>query len=252
VWRARKAARVSVLVLVLICMWWGVPATMPGPMSARAGQVDSVRVPILLYHAIDYSGLAYSVTPEQLHAQCAWLLQNGYTSITLGQFWDASLGYATLPPNPVVLTNDDGWSSAVTFADILAEYGFIGNYFINNVSPLSTDAIWGLAQRGEIEAHTATHAWMSSLAYEGQLAEIVENKSYLEGVTGQPVRFLAWPFGDRNESAIQAAAAAGIVAAFGLGGTAAYTGAVDPYQIPRIMMEAKDDLDTFVAKVSGW
>jgi peptidoglycan/xylan/chitin deacetylase (PgdA/CDA1 family) len=175
----------------------------------------------------------------------------GYTSITLGQFWDASLGYGMLPTNPVVLTNDDGWSSAITFADILAEYGFIGTYFINNVSKLTADEIWSLSQRGEIEAHTVSHAWMSSLDYEDQLAEIVENKAYLEGITGQPVRFLAWPFGDRNESAIQAAAAAGIVAAFGLGGNAAYTGANDPYQIPRIMLKVTDDLDTFAAKVSG-
>jgi peptidoglycan/xylan/chitin deacetylase (PgdA/CDA1 family) len=219
--------------------------------TARAAQVDSVRVPILLYHAIDSSGISYSVTPEQLHAQCAWLVQNGYTSITLGQFWDASLGYGTLPANPVVLTNDDGWPSAMTFADILAEYGLIGTYFINNVSELTADEIWSLSQPGEIEAHTVSHAWMSSLDYEGQLAEIVENKAYLEGITGQPVRFLAWPFGDRNESAIQAAAAAGIVAAFGLGGTGAYVGALDAYQIPRILMEVTDDLDTFAAKVSG-
>ena len=68
--------------------------------------------------------------------------------------------------------------------------------------------------------------------YDAQLAEIVENKTFLEQITGQPIRFLAWPFGERNESAIQAAAAAGIVGAFGLGGAAADLFALDPYQIP--------------------
>jgi hypothetical protein len=29
-------------------------------------------------------------------------------------------------------------------------------------------------------------------------------------------------------------------------------GALDPYAIPRIMMQVEDDLDTFAAKVSWW
>jgi hypothetical protein len=93
---------------------------------------------------------------------------------------------------------------------------------------------------------------MSGLGYDAQLAEISENKAYIEQITGIPVRFLAWPFGDRDDSAVQAASAAGIVAAFGLGGTGCHLGAHDPYHIPRIMMHVEDDLATFAAKVSWW
>jgi peptidoglycan/xylan/chitin deacetylase (PgdA/CDA1 family) len=103
-----------------------------------------------------------------------------------------------------------------------------------------------------VQAHTATHQAMSQLGYEGQLAEIVENKGYLEQITGQAVQFLAWPFGDYNASAVEAAAAAGIVGAFGLSGTGCNMHAVDPYHVPRIMMTVGDDLDTFAAKVSWW
>jgi hypothetical protein len=94
----------------------------------------AVRVPVLVYHGVDYSGLEESVTPEQLDAQARWLVDNGYTSITLWQFWDAAMGYASLPANPVLLTNDDGTPSALTFAEILARYGLVGNYFVNNSS----------------------------------------------------------------------------------------------------------------------
>lgn len=128
----------------------------------------------------------------------------------------------------------------------------VGSYFLNSVSPLTADQILLLSHLGSVQAHTATHVHLSELDYDGQLAEITQNMAYLEGITGQPVRFLAWPFGDRNESAVQAAAAAGIVAAFGLGGTAAQLLALDPYHIPRIMMGAEDDLAMFAAKVSGW
>jgi peptidoglycan/xylan/chitin deacetylase (PgdA/CDA1 family) len=242
VWRG---ARVILCALVLLLAWH--------PMPVRAMEESAVvRVPVLVYHNVDYSGSEFSVTPEQLDAQSRWLIDNGYTAITVWQFWDAAMGYGALPVNPVLLTNDDGWSSAMTFAEILGRYGLVGNYFINNVSPLTADQIFTLSQYGPVQAHTATHQSMSHLNYDGQLAEIVENKAYLEQITGQPVQFLAWPFGDRNASAIEAAAAAGIVGAFGLSGTGCFLHAVDPYHVPRIMMVASDDLDTFAAKVGWW
>ena len=65
------------------------------------------------------------------------------------------------------------------------------------------------------------------------------------------MRFLAWPYGDVNESAIKAAEAAGMIAAFGLGGTAAGVDVVDPYTVPRITIFVGDDLETFAAKITG-
>lgn len=215
-----------------------------------AAQAAPIRVPILAYHAVDASASTYSVTAEQLDEQCRWLVENGYTAITLGQFWAAVTEGAVLPPNPVLLTNDDGWSSTVLFAEILARYGMVGTYFVNNTSPLPPDQIAALSLRGGVHAHTASHANLTGLAYEGQLAEIAGNKTHIEQITGQPVTFLAWPFGETNEGAVQAAAAAGIVGAFGLGGTAAQVGALDPYRIPRIIVGSSDDLASFATKVA--
>lgn len=245
-WRgARTVLCALVLVLFQILVWF--------PLPARAVEESaSVRVPVLVYHNVDYSGNEHSVTPEQLDEQCRWLYENGYTSITVHQFWDAAMGYGTLPVNSVMLTNDDGWSSAMTFAEILGRYGLVGNYFVNNVSQLSADQILTLAQYGPVQAHTATHQMLSQLDYEGQLAEISQNVAYLEQITGQPVQFIAWPFGDYNASAVEAAAASGIVGAFGLSGTGCFLHSVDPYYVPRIMMGVGDDLDTFAAKVGWW
>jgi peptidoglycan/xylan/chitin deacetylase (PgdA/CDA1 family) len=250
--RAVFARRARIVVWLLVIALAGLVIPVASGGGAGAAQGAAIRVPILAYHNVDYSGSAYSVTPEQLAEQCRWLLENGYIAITLGEFWDAAMGLAKLPPNPVVLTNDDGWSSVMAFAEITAQHGMPATFFINNVSPLTPDQIAHLAQFGAVEAHTATHAHLASMEYEAQLAEIVQNKAYLEQITGRPVRFLAWPFAERNESAVQAAQAAGIVAAFGLGGTPAYVGAIDPYHIPRILMTVEDDIGTFAAKVSGW
>jgi peptidoglycan/xylan/chitin deacetylase (PgdA/CDA1 family) len=209
------------------------------------------RVPILVYHTVDESGNTYSLTPRQLNEQCRWLVEHGYTSITLRQFWRAARGLADLPPHPVMLTNDDGDLSARKFAKILERYGLVGNYFVNNVSHLTRREIWSLAQRGSVEAHTVSHVALSGLDYEDQIAEIAENQSYLEEITGQPVRFLAWPYGDVNERAIEAATATGIVMAFGLGATAADLDTTDWYSIPRMAILVDDDLETFAAKVTA-
>src|SRR5215212_11334405 len=129
IWRD---ARAIVCALVLFQVLAGFPS------PARAMEESaSIRVPILAYHNVDYSGSDFSVTPEQLDEQCRWLIENGYTAITVWQFWDAAMGSGTLPVNPILLTNDDGWSSVMSFAEILGRYGLVGNFFINNYSPLS-------------------------------------------------------------------------------------------------------------------
>ena len=216
------------------------------------GAQNATRVPVLCYHNIDYSGAGYAVTPELLDAQCTWLSTNGYTPISVFQLLSAFTSGAVLPANPVLLTNDDGWSSSVTFAQTLGAHGMTGNYFINNYSPLSAADILLLAQNGPVQAHTANHQFMSQLDPATQSAEIVNNQAYISGITGQPVQFLAWPFGDVSPSAIQTAKDAGILAAFGLGGAPCYVGASDLYAIPRIMMDASDTLDTFASKVTHW
>jgi peptidoglycan/xylan/chitin deacetylase (PgdA/CDA1 family) len=242
-----REARVIVCALVLLQLLVGYPS------SGRAMEESAnIRVPVLAYHNVDYSGSEFSVTPEQLDEQCRWLYENGYTSITLWQFWEAAMGSGALPVNPVLITNDDGWSSVMTFAEILGRYGLVGNYFINNYSPLSPEQILTLAQHGPVQAHTANHQYLSQLDYESQLAEISQNVTYIEQITGQPVQFLAWPFGDHNSSAIEAAAASGIIGAFGLNGTGCFLHGIDPYYVPRILMVVSDDLDTFSAKVSWW
>src|SRR3712207_4207333 len=240
VWRCLRAV-LCALLCVHVLAWYSSPAD-------AVEESANIRVPVLVYHNVDHSGSEFSVTPEQLDEQCRWLYENGYIAVTVHQFWNAAMGNGTLPANSVMLTNDDGWSSVMTFAEILGRYGFVGNYFINNYSPLSAEQIRTVSQYGPVQAHTANHQLLSQLDYESQLAEIGQNVTYIEQITGQPVQFLAWPFGDHNASAIEAAVASGIIGAFGLDGTGCYLRDVNPYYVPRIMMVLGDDLETFAAK----
>jgi hypothetical protein len=45
----------------------------------------------------------------------------------------------------------------------------------------------------QLQAHTVSHRDLVGLDFDSQVAEIAENKSYLEQITGQKVSFLAWP-----------------------------------------------------------
>ncbi len=208
--RAARGYRSLLSGLLLVLLWSGTCiASLAVPLTATQGAAD--RVPILVYHTVDESGNTYSITPRQLNKQCRWLVEHGYTSITLRHFWRAARGLAELPPNSVILTNDDGDPSVRRFARILDRYDLVGTYFVNNVSPLTRRQIRSLAERGSVEAHTVSHVALSGLDYESQVAEIAENRAYLQEITGESVRFLAWPYGDVSESTIEAAEAAGII-----------------------------------------
>jgi peptidoglycan/xylan/chitin deacetylase (PgdA/CDA1 family) len=249
-WRAFRGSRRRYL---LALARLGVPALALGNLRTAAAQDAFCRVPVLAYHSIGYGGTAYEITPELLATECQWLVDNGYSPISLWQFWDAATGMGKLPSNPVLLTNDDGWPSCVNFADtVVGRFGLPATFFINNVSPISADQIVTMAQYGPVQAHTATHRDLASLDYDSQLSEVADNKAYLEQITGQAVNFLAWPNGSSNASAVQAATAAGVAGAFGLHGVAADITALDTFYIPRIMMEAADDLNTVAVKVRGW
>jgi biofilm PGA synthesis lipoprotein PgaB len=52
-----------------------------------------------------------AVSVSRLVGQFNWLLSHGYTPISLKQLLDSRAGDASLPPNPVLLTFDDGYRS---------------------------------------------------------------------------------------------------------------------------------------------
>jgi hypothetical protein len=68
-WRWARAV-LCALALIVVLVWH--------PLPARAAEESAnIRVPVLAYHNVDYSGSEFSVTPEQLDAQCRWLIDNG-------------------------------------------------------------------------------------------------------------------------------------------------------------------------------
>ncbi len=153
-------------------------------------------VPILLYHRLDVPGTRWSVTEEQLRWQLSWLRDHGYEAVTVSRILDYLGGVGSLPFRSVAITIDDGARDAPRFSEMLAEYGFAGTYFLPTLMALRPAQIRALATAGgEIGGHSTSHPDLSKLDRAAQLAEVADNKAFLEDVIGQAVGSFAYPEG---------------------------------------------------------
>lgn len=102
---------------------------------------------------------------------------------------------------------------------------------------LTTDMVRTMSREGiTIGAHTVSHPILTSLEDERARFEIEESKRQLEAITGEPVRFFAYPNGkagmDFDERHVAMAREAGFDAAFTTAVGAATSGD-DQFRIPR-------------------
>lgn len=93
-----------------------------------------------------------------------------------------------------------------------------------------------VAQGIEIGAHTVSHPILAKINDDQAAREMRDSKAALETITGQPVRYFAYPNGkagiDFDERHVRMVKEAGYSAAFA-SSTIAATGRHDAYQIPR-------------------
>jgi uncharacterized protein YgiM (DUF1202 family)/peptidoglycan/xylan/chitin deacetylase (PgdA/CDA1 family) len=207
-------------------------------------------VAVLMYHDLNDNYNRFVVAPWQLEQQLIWLRDNGYTSITprdLAAFLDNG---APLPPRPVILSVDDGWASARIFRDLLTAYGFKGTYMLPNYAELTPEEIYELNQTGEVCGHSVSHPFLDQLDYGSQYYEIVENKAWLDSITGASTTCFAYPFGAFTDVTTQIVIDAGYRLAFHAWDGIQWFDYIDRWHITRIEVSGDWDLATFAAVVS--
>jgi peptidoglycan/xylan/chitin deacetylase (PgdA/CDA1 family) len=105
-------------------------------MTEATAALASFDIPILMYHhlTVERQGLessAFTITRSRFRSQLDYLRARRFTAITFGELVAAMRGAALLPPKPVLLTFDDGYSS---FAEIavpeLVRRGMTATVFI--------------------------------------------------------------------------------------------------------------------------
>lgn len=192
-----------------------IPDRLPMPLGTLT---ETVRVPILMYHYVsdppadaDKYRIDLSVSPANFREQMGYLAENGYNTIDFYDLMMALSGSQPLPPNPVILTFDDGYVDNYEYAfPILEEFGLKGTFFIiteyvdfGNPHHMSWPMIEEMAAAGHrIESHTKTHPNLSALDWDGQLYQLLGSQQTLAAHLGYTPRFLCYPGGRYNEETL--------------------------------------------------
>ncbi len=172
-----------------------------------------------MYHYIDAPGLDadiyrkdLSVLPQAFEEQMAYLREAGYHSISLRDLVLHLQAGVELPPNPVVLTFDDGYLDNYTHAyPILERYGFSGTFFIitglvdkQAEGHMSWDQVEELHSRGmEIGSHSYTHPDLRGRSDDYIIWQVLGSKEAIEARIGEPVRFFCYPSGRYDEATVR-------------------------------------------------
>jgi peptidoglycan/xylan/chitin deacetylase (PgdA/CDA1 family) len=227
----------------------------------------TAEVPILMYHSIDDAGPSelapYRITPTAFESQVQYLADNGYHSISLGQWVDAIAGRQPLAGHPIIITFDDGYLNFQKNAwPLLERAGLTATMFVvtdkvgqtadwdavtgEHLPLMSWDDLRCLRDRGlMIGSHTASHPSLPTLSTDDIVAEGKRSRDRLHQEVGIDATCIAFPYGHTDE----ALTLAGYVTAVGTwGGTS--TLLHDPLNLPRIEIFPDDDLTAFAAKVA--
>jgi len=186
------------------------------PQSATISA--TVRVPIIMYHYVEYVQnkndklrIALNTTPYVLENEIQTLIAAGYNFITNNDLSDVLDGKTNLPANPILLTFDDGYRDFYTDAyPILKKYrvkatNYVIAGFLNRNNHLLTSQVQEISNDGlvEIGAHTVNHVWLKGLQLNIVSDEVFQSKEILEQLIHKPVLSFAYPFGAFDDQAIK-------------------------------------------------
>ena len=189
-----------------------------------------MKVPILVYHIVrpsypsdSQAVKALAQTPEIFDAQMAYLTAAGYHVIPLSLLEENLTQGAPLPPNPIVLSFDDGWRNQFIYAfPILQKYHYTATFFvftnaIDRHGFLTWDNLRVLRDAGmTIGSHTLSHPFLTKITNPDTLwSEINTSKRILEKNLGIPVSEFAYPFGQYNATITALVKQAGYTSARG-------------------------------------
>jgi peptidoglycan/xylan/chitin deacetylase (PgdA/CDA1 family) len=184
---------------------------------AKAGDILArPQVPILCYHRLrDYrptdgpGAKTYIVPGAIFKRQIKMLADSGYHSITPDEYYAYLTTGTSLPEKPVMISFDDTSEEQFTVgAAELDKYGFKGVFFIMTISIgrpgyMSSEQLKTLADKGHVIAsHTTDHHNVKKYSGEDWDFQLAKPKNKLESITGKPVEYFAYPFGEWNEAAI--------------------------------------------------
>ncbi|MCG8432264.1 MAG: polysaccharide deacetylase family protein [Candidatus Omnitrophica bacterium] len=221
------------------------------------------RVIILFYHGVcrdvsrepDHADGRH-VRLEKFRRQMAYIARK-YTPVTLDQAVRSLRGAGSLPPNPLVVTFDDGYRNNLSdMYPVASGLGIPVTIFVSSILPpdderarrfLSGREVKELKQKGvSFGSHSASHAHLARLPDAELDKELSGSRRTLEELLMSPVEFLSYPWGENDERVRARAKAAGYKAActvdYGVNGARS-----DLFSLKRIAVNDNYSFEYFVA-----
>lgn len=227
------------------------------PSENKTGKTTT-RIPVLMYHSINYEkGNILRVPKEKFAAQMKWLYDNGYKTLSLDELYNAVSQNKPIPEKSVVLTFDDGYGDNYYDAfPVIKQYHFKATVFMitSDIDKakdnyLTADQLKEMDAGGmRIECHTVTHPDLSTLSYKSQYKQLSDSKTALENLLGHSIDYIAYPSGKYNDNTIKAAQQLNYKLCFKMkGGVGSITD--NRYEFPRAFVG--EDLQDIIKIVQG-
>jgi peptidoglycan/xylan/chitin deacetylase (PgdA/CDA1 family) len=188
-------------------------------------------IPILLYHSVSTDPAdwiaPYAVTPQDFAHHIELILNSGRTLMTASELSEVLYGRTVLPPNPVLLTFDDGFADFENAAAIMADHSIPSTLYVTTgalrgrgpwpsemaIPParmLDWSQLAELAENHvEIGGHTHTHPQLDTLRTRALIEEIRRCKDLLEDQLGHEILSFAYPHGFHSARVVRAVEEAG-------------------------------------------
>ncbi|HEV7569856.1 MAG TPA: polysaccharide deacetylase family protein [Thermoanaerobaculia bacterium] len=227
-------------------------------LTASAIAQDTI---ILAYHEVDpVPTRGWAVSSEDFEDQMRYLAVAGYDVIPIADLADYVNGKKpSLPPNAVAITSDDGWRCNYTVMyPMLKRLGYPWSLYVypkivgQGSHALTWKQIEELSAGGvDVEGHTMSHAdllrkshpEMTDADYDKFLtAELDESRRVIESHIDHAVRFIAYPYGNYDNSVTAAARRAGYVAGL-VSWLRPNTRTTDPMKLGRLKMVSSMSLE---------
>lgn len=162
---------------------------------------------IFMYHHVSWAvapgpyARDLTVTPQEFHAQLAWLRSHGCRVVSVDTLYD-DVHRSMAARCEVALTFDDGYADVSTFAlPTLQAFGDVGTCYVATAlvgSPghVTLAQLRSLHAAGmEIGAHTVHHVDLTAMPLAQASREIEMSAAALHGWLGVPITSFAYPAG---------------------------------------------------------
>jgi peptidoglycan/xylan/chitin deacetylase (PgdA/CDA1 family) len=206
---------------------------------------------VLVYHTIRAPPEALpgdiDISPERFAGQLRWLSRWRRVARL-----EDTLSRAR--ERHVAITFDDGFRDNLTVAlPLLEKFSlpmtlFVTAGFVGREGYLASEELREISRHPliTIGAHGLWHRHFTKLSAAEARLELIDSRRMLEGITGEAVDFMAWPYGECNPELEDLSKHCGYRAAWSV-----WKGSNGLHSLWRVPLGRRDNMLRFVAKVSG-